>query len=335
MTDRLRAYLAALEAADRPAAIGVARAAVEDGEPLASVLLDLVCRAQSEVGRLWQGNEWNVAREHAATAISEAVVGALTADVPTPARDGHVVVACVEGEWHALPARVVAEILRLQGWATTFLGASTPPAHLAQYLHDTGPHAVALSCSVATALPQARRMIEASREAGVPVVVGGLGFGVDDLRARRLGANGWALHARDAEAALTALPSYATPPPRLASPGLDEYVTLSTRHASLLEDAYASLARRFAPLAGYSQERVDRTREDIGHILEFLAAALFVDDDRVFDDFARWLRDVLSSRSVPAEALVVGLESVAKAVPDLPRATVLISAAVERVATPL
>lgn len=56
---------------------------------------------------------------------------------------------------------------------------------------------------------------------------------------------------------------------------------------------------------------------------------MFVDDERVFAEFADWLRDVLLSRSGPVEALVAGLKSVGKAVPDLPRATALISSAVD------
>src|SRR3712207_7094162 len=39
---------------------------------------------------------------------------------------GHVVVACLDGEWHALAARIVAEVLRVHGWRVTFLGASVP-----------------------------------------------------------------------------------------------------------------------------------------------------------------------------------------------------------------
>lgn len=333
MTDWPATYIEALAVADRAAAVAVARSALADGMSLHDVLIDLVCTAQTEVGRQWQGNNWNVAREHAATAVSESVVSALTAELPVADGKGHVIVACVEGEWHALPARVVSEILRLDGWTTTFLGASTPPAHLAQYLHDTGPDAVALSCSLATALPRARRMIEATREAGVPVVVGGRGFGPDDLRARRLGANAWAMYARDAAMELDRLSGYATPPPRVSSPGMDEYVVLTSRHAALVDEAYTALLSSFPPLAGYSQPKVDRTREDLGHVLEFLAAALFVDDARIFDDFVVWLVDLLESRSIPAGVVVLGFEAVDKALPELARTSALLRAAAARLST--
>ncbi|MDI5943123.1 cobalamin B12-binding domain-containing protein, partial [Micromonospora sp. DH15] len=56
------------------------------------------------------------------------------------------VLACVEGEWHALAARIVAEVVRAAGWRGTCLGASVPARHLVSYLHQTGPDAVLLSC---------------------------------------------------------------------------------------------------------------------------------------------------------------------------------------------
>jgi methanogenic corrinoid protein MtbC1 len=48
------------------------------------------------------------------------------------------VVTCAEGEWHSLPARMVAEVLRLHGWQVTFLGASTPADHLRRLLTEVG-----------------------------------------------------------------------------------------------------------------------------------------------------------------------------------------------------
>ncbi len=312
-------YLSALADGDRGAALEVAGAEVERGVPVASVLLDLVCAAQAEVGERWKLGAWNVAREHAAAAVSDAVVGALTIGLSPRLDKGHVVVACVEGEWHALPARVVAEILRLSGWRTTYLGASVPSAHLAQYLHDTGPDAVALSCSVATSLPRARRMIEALREAGVPVLVGGRGFGPDSLRARRLAATAWAGTAEDGARALLDLPGFASPPPPVASSLLDEHRVLQLHHETLVGGALERLARGFPAMASYGEEQLARTREDLGHIVDFLSAALYVEDDRIFPEFVEWLVAVVGARGVPAQAVVAGLDAVAEALEDLER----------------
>src|SRR5439155_818019 len=54
------------------------------------------------------------------------------------------------------------------------------------------PDGVLLSCSLAENLPGAASSVAAVQAAGVPVLVGGAAFGGDDLRAVRVGADGWA-----------------------------------------------------------------------------------------------------------------------------------------------
>ena len=79
-----------------------------------------------QVGQLWQSALWSVIDEHIATGVAEtALSAAAVVDRRAPTR-GHVVVACVEGDWHSLPARMVAEVLESEGWSVRFLGASHP-----------------------------------------------------------------------------------------------------------------------------------------------------------------------------------------------------------------
>ncbi|RZS82957.1 methanogenic corrinoid protein MtbC1 [Motilibacter rhizosphaerae] len=329
MTGEAERYLDLLGRPDRAAAVRLALDLVEQGVPAAEVLTGLVCRGQEQVGRLWQAASWDVAREHAATAVSDAVVSAVGLAAPPRTRTaGRVIVCCVEAEWHALPARIVAEVLELAGWDVTFLGASVPPAHLAQYLHDTGPDAVALSCSLASALPRARRMVEACREAGVPVLVGGRGFGPDDLRARRIGANAWAADAAGAVAVLQGWAPFASPPPPVASAWLDEHARLAEARPAVLEGALTALAG--APwTSAYGAEQWERTREDLGHLVDFLAATLYVDDERILADYLAWCREVLTARGVPYAALLAGLRAVRDALPvGLDHAAALLTAAI-------
>ncbi|GAB3808452.1 anti-sigma factor antagonist [Micromonospora zhanjiangensis] len=101
-------YLECLGEADEYGATDVALGLLADGVPAEDVLLGLIVPAQEQVGRWWQSNEWSVAQEHAATHISERVVAAVSSYAgPRPNR-GRVVVACMDGEWHALPPRTAA-----------------------------------------------------------------------------------------------------------------------------------------------------------------------------------------------------------------------------------
>jgi methanogenic corrinoid protein MtbC1 len=308
------AYWSAVADADRPEAVRIALEQLDAGIGLADVLSELVCSTQLEVGRRWAANEWNVAQEHAATSIGEDVVAALAAQRPSAVSRGSVVVACAEGEWHSLPARVLAETLRVDGWRVRYLGASVPATHLLQMLHDLGPDAVALSCSVSTSLPRARRMIEASREAGVPIIVGGSGFGPGGRWGLRLGANAWA---PDATAALDVLsapewPAYADPAPAYSPPDTDSDAILANVPA-LVAGAMTELGRRLPSMASYTVEQRARTEEDFGHILNFLAVALYVDDVELFTNFVSWLADLLVPRHVPLQALEISLQVVESA----------------------
>lgn len=323
-------YWAALAAGDRRGAVRLALESLEAGSSVERTLAELVCPAQVEVGRRWAGNEWNVAQEHIATSISEEVVAALAATSDLAARTpvGTAVVCCVEGEWHALPARVLAETLRVNGWDVHYLGASLPAQHLAQYVHDVGPDVIGLSCSVSTSLPHARHMIEASRGAAVPVVAGGRGFGSDGRWARALGATGWAPTATDAARLLSepTWPRYSDPAPPLRHPD-DAAEHLRAAAHDLAQQAMVRLEARFPAMRQYPATALERTREDLEHILDFLAAALYVDDATLLTEFVEWLHDLLAARNVPAVALTAGLEAVGEVVPDGERVRRFLSAA--------
>ena len=316
-------YWNALSGGDRRGAVSLALEAVSAGASVEQTLAGLVCPAQVEVGRRWASNDWNVAQEHIATGISEEVVAALAASVSASGGQpsaGTAVVCCVEGEWHSLPARVLTETLRVNGWDVRYLGASLPALHLAQFVHDVGPDVVGLSCSVSTSLPHARRMIEAARGAGVPVIAGGRGFGGDGRWARSLGANGWAATATEAVSTLAdpRWPRFADPVPPLDHPD-DEAQRLRTGARDLAEAAVTRLVDRFPPMAQYDPAALERTREDLQHLVEFLSAALFVDDVSLFTEFLDWMHEILVARHVPAVALVAGLDTLSEVLAGGPR----------------
>lgn len=285
--ETLAAYLDHLDRADRVGAVALARDLVAGGCSVADVLVDLVAVAQREIGRRWLTGSWSVAQEHAATHVSELVVDALGASVGAP-RHGLVVVACVEGEWHALAARIVSEVVRAAGWRVTFLGASVPARHLVSYLHQTGPEAVLLSCVQPNRLVRAARMVEASRAAGVPVLAGGPGFGPEGRWATAIGAAAWGASARDAVRLLAGpLPAgtHTGPPP---PPKDDAYVAVLHRRRELVRLALGAVDP--------PQESVEDVASGIAHLVDALVAAVRVDDDRLLRDFVRWQEEALTAR---------------------------------------
>jgi methanogenic corrinoid protein MtbC1 len=320
---------------DEYAAAGTVFAALDEGLPPESVVLELIAPVQRRIGTEWAANRITVAQEHAATAINERVLAAL-AHHPGCRRTpdaGRVTVACVDGEWHALPARLLAEVLRLRGWQVDFLGAQVPTPHLIAHLHQHGPDAVALSCSIPTRLPTAHAAITACQAAGVYVLAGGAGFGHDGRYARLLGADAWA---PDAESAAECL-SGDFPRVRFSSnhqpiddlPHLvdQEFTMVSRSAAQLVERTVADLEHRFPAMAGYTDAQRQHTVEDIAHIVDFLATALYTDDDELFTGFIVWTAGILSARGVPTESLDPALELLAAQLRDFPRTQRIIDAA--------
>ncbi|QEN12131.1 cobalamin B12-binding domain-containing protein [Mycolicibacterium sp. ELW1] len=315
-------------AGDEYAAVAVVFAALDAGMAPEEVLLDVIAPVQYRVGTEWAANRISVTEEHCATAINDRVIGALAhhPSSRSPATTGRVTVACVDGEWHALPARLLAEVLRIRGWQVDFLGAQVPTPHLVAHLHRTGPDAVALSCSIPSRLPVAHAAITACQAAGVPVLVGGAAFGPDGRYGRQLGADAWAADARAAAETLvrglTRVPvaggtHLLTDLPHLVD---QEYTMITDMAPQLVHACVGELERRLPDMRSYSDAQRQHTTEDIGYIIDFLAAALYTDDDDLFGRFISWTSDILCARGVPAAALPPALDILIAQLPDFPRA---------------
>ncbi|MBR8742987.1 B12-binding domain-containing protein [Nocardiopsis sp. MG754419] len=300
-------YFARVAALDEPGALDLVHHALREGVDPESLLLDVIAPCQMRVGLGWQSNDWTVADEHAATHIGDRAIGVVVEHGAerTPAR-GRIVVACVDGEWHGLPARLLGEVLRLHGWDVEFLGTSVPTRRLTLHLQERPADLLALSCSLPTHLVNAHGMITAARRMGVPVIVGGAGFGPDDTIATRLGAELWAADARRAAALLADGVPELRPWDRTAVPAPSaEYASVVRLRGHLVRVGVEHARTTYAALGrDLRGKALDRTVEDLGHITSFLTVSLYLDDAAVFTRFLRWTRMVLDARGVPTASLL-------------------------------
>jgi methanogenic corrinoid protein MtbC1 len=319
---------------DEYAAAATVFAAIDMGDSAEDILLEVIAPVQHRVGTEWAANRITVAEEHAATAINDRVVAALAHHPGSAPRTklGRVTVACVDGEWHALPARLLAEVLRLRGWHVDFLGAQVPTPHLIAHLHQSGPAAVALSCSIPTRLPTAHAAIAACQAAGFPVLVGGAAFGSDGRYARLLGADAWGPDARAAADCLSQGVGRGDRPvndlPHLRD---QEFTMVSQSAAQLVKAAVIDVENRFPAMRTYTEQQRQHTAEDIAHIVDFLATSLYVDDDELFTGFLSWTARILVARGVPAASLLPALESLGSQLTEFPRSRRLLNAAMAEV----
>ncbi len=182
-----------------------ARAEVEaladDGFPLRDIYLDVLSPALQEVGARWRLGVITIAEEHLATAVVSSVMASLGPRLTKLSHvQGQAVLACTEGEFHAVGLRMVRDFLEADGWDVSDLGAVTPGAELSQLVSDMRPDVVCLSTTLTTHLSAAKATVAALRDLpSAPFIfVGGLAYAGNDELAKRLGADAFA---RDAGAA--------------------------------------------------------------------------------------------------------------------------------------
>ena len=298
-------------ARDVDGAVELATRALSDG-PAADVV-DALGRVQERVGEEWYRGTWTVADEHAATAVVDAALAAVQATRPPvdPRNGAFVVVACPEGEWHSLPARMFSVRLRDLGTRVTFLGASMPADHLGADLAHRRPDVLAVSVATPLGLPAAIASIDAAHAVEVPVVLGGRALGTNDRRAHALGADGWAANAADLVRALPIAPRVHDLASRAARQSA--VLGLELDREPLVERALEILAGRFPPIAQYDHRQMSRTREDLESIARFVEVSVLVDDPGLFTEFVDWLQGLLSARGLPRAVLPTSLDCLADA----------------------
>ena len=279
--DERLAMLAALVSGDVPLAYRLAVELLAQGVPFDEIVIEVLAPVQADLGRRWAAGDLGIADEHAASAAIEDLLVRLGATAESP-QGPAVVVASAEHDAHALGGRVVASALALDGYRVMYLGASVPAAHLGDFLEMQQPLALALSCSIPTALVGVARSVAVAHDVEIPVVGGSRALPTAD-RATRLGLDALAHIPGDA---VQILRSWAlSPPTHLAvAPGpIPEHATLVSRSHALIAAAIDASANgdTAAPVLG----------EELQRVLQVVESALLAEEADLIDEHVQWLLD--------------------------------------------
>lgn len=173
-------YLRALLAGHWRSLSRVVHTVLDKGLPVPEFYDKFVRDSMYEIGCMWENDQVTIGQEHLASSLTERVLAEVFPRVVTPYQPGvkRAVISCVQGERHQLGARIVADLLEIQGWDAHFLGANTPTEALLEFVHEKDPELVALSVTRAYnvkflegALGELR-----SENPGLRVLVGGQGL---------------------------------------------------------------------------------------------------------------------------------------------------------------
>lgn len=199
------AFELALLQGDRRRAEAIVEEWCAQGHSLLDIEVNLIQTALYHIGQMWQENRVSVTQEHLATATAQTVMADFFARSPLPPLKGRrVLLACVEGNEHAVGLRMVSDAFELNGWEVQFAGANTPTHDLVEQVASWQPHVVGLSIAFPHQLDAARDAIVSLRsrfgERCPKVIVGGAAVNQFTPLVDYLGADG---HAADALAVMS------------------------------------------------------------------------------------------------------------------------------------
>jgi methanogenic corrinoid protein MtbC1 len=300
--DERLAMLAALVNGDVPLAYRIAVELLAHGVPFDDIVIEVLSPVQAELGRRWATGDLGIADEHAASAAVDDLLVRLGATTESPSGPG-VVVASVEHDAHALGGRVVSSALALAGYRVMFLGASLPAADLADFLDMQRPFALALSCSIPTALVGAARSVAAAHELAIPVLGGGRALPTV-RRATRLGFDALAVVPGDAVNILRIWEE--SPPQDLASAptSIPERGAFASRgHALVAASMPASTVGDAAPALA----------DELQRVLQVVESALLVEEPALIEEHVRWLRETGPAHGFERAVVDATLDALAEA----------------------
>jgi len=195
-------YLSALLRYDRHSASALILAAVDNKVSIKEIYCHVFERCQYEIGRLWQLNDVSVAQEHYCTGATQLIMSQLYPYIFRANRPfrGTIVAACVTGELHEIGARMLCDLLEMEGWNTIYLGANVPTPGIIEVLRDNHSNILAVSASMTFHIPAVRQTIAAVRLASpaTRILVGGYAFKTAPNLWRDVAADSWAKDASDA-----------------------------------------------------------------------------------------------------------------------------------------
>lgn len=159
---------------------------------LTPALNKIECHLQEEKYCIWQ--------EHIKSAIVRTIIECCypyvlrERDLKGKLKDKKVIVLCPDGEGHEIGAKMVADFFTIEGYQTTFIGASTPKSEFIDVINIVKPDIIAISVTNYYNLVATKDIIREIRgKSSLPlkVVVGGNAFinnpkafdelGADDL----------------------------------------------------------------------------------------------------------------------------------------------------------
>ena len=143
-------------------------------------VVEMLGEALAELGTRWRAGTVSIVQEHLASGRLSRALARIGDALPVAPGAPRCMLACAEGDRHALGLSLVEVALREAGWTTLWAGQDTPAADLAEVALQRDAEMIAVSASAASTEPkallrQAEVLGAACSRSGVALAFGGSG----------------------------------------------------------------------------------------------------------------------------------------------------------------
>ncbi len=200
LTTYFRRYFDALLAPNSREAVQVAREYIQTVQDIPIWWERIIWPSMYEIGRLWSNGEITVGQEHMATSITQRIMSLYYPMIlELPREKGAIVVTVSPGEFHEIGARMLADMLELNGWDVYYTGANTPRESLLELIEQHQAAYLCISTTIAAHLTRVAQIISSIRTTAlsnpVHVIVGGQAYMTDSDTWRDVGADAFIVSA--------------------------------------------------------------------------------------------------------------------------------------------
>lgn len=170
------ALLDALIAGDETRASDLIEDSITKRWAPATIYLNLVAHAMTEIGDLWHRGDLNISTEHRATQIAFRLLAHVKNSYPDGNKTGlSAIVSGVAGDTHLGGALIFADLLRFDGWNVDFLGTDTPSDAILEIVKSNEPDLLCLSVTLPDQVDAAEETVRIVKSAvpSTAIIVGG------------------------------------------------------------------------------------------------------------------------------------------------------------------
>lgn len=187
---------------DSREALSFSKSIVNSKESVDAFYTKIIKYTMYEIGLLWEEGLISVAQEHLATSIVMRIMSFLYMNFDFIQNSkGKAIVTASFNEYHEVGARMISDLLELDGWNVIYLGANIPNEEFMKIIHEEKPDFISISVTMSFNISNANKLISQIRSDpnldNMKILLGGYAFTISDTTKNEIKADKIALNSQE------------------------------------------------------------------------------------------------------------------------------------------